>query len=100
MDGGLLLSVDVDGGLRLLHRMSFEGWRAEEEMPLLLDALGEALNVAAGNSLRMFQQYADFVTIEPPVAMRTFRRELRAPEGVWSVTLPFEGGAIRWMAVV
>ncbi|WP_309118339.1 adenylate/guanylate cyclase domain-containing protein [Paenibacillus sp.] len=99
MDGGLLLSVEVDGGLRLLHRMSFEGWSAEEEMPLLMDALGEALNIVAGNSLRMFQQYADFVTIEPPVAMHTFRRELRPPEGVWSVAVPFGEARIRWMAV-
>ncbi len=100
LEGALLLSIDVEGGLRLLHRMSFEGWSAEEEMPLLLDALGEALNVAAGNSLRMFQQYADFVAIEPPVAMRTFRRELAPSEGVWSVALPFGDAAIRWIAVM
>ncbi|HZG87681.1 adenylate/guanylate cyclase domain-containing protein [Paenibacillus sp.] len=100
LDGGLLLSVDVDGALRLLHRMSYGGWSAEEEMPLMLDALGEALNIVAGNSLRMFHNYVDFVTIEPPVAMRTLRRAARPPAGMWSCTFPLGGGAIKLLAAI
>ncbi|HZG56994.1 adenylate/guanylate cyclase domain-containing protein [Paenibacillus sp.] len=98
--GGLLVSIDIEGALLLLHRMSFEGWSAEEEMPLLMDALGEALNIVSGNSLRMFQHYADFVTIDPPVVRRTFRSELRPPEGVWSCETPLGEGSIRWFAAL
>ena len=69
-------------------------------MPLLMDALGEALNIVSGNSLRMFQHYADFVTIDPPVVRRTFRSELRPPEGVWSCETPLGEGSIRWFAAL
>ena len=100
LDGGLLLSVDIDGALRLLHRMSFGGWSAEEEMPLMLDALGEALNIVAGNSLRLFQNFSDFVTIEPPVVMRTFRRTARPPAGLWSCALPLGNGTIKLYAAI
>lgn len=89
LDGGLCCSIDIEGALRLLHRMSYGSWSAADEIPLLLDALGESLNTIAGQSLRMFQHFADFATIGSPIVKRTGGKLLSPPGGAWCATFRF-----------
>jgi len=96
--GGLAVTADVAAGLALLHRMSYGGWDASEEIPLMSDALGETLNIVAGNSLRLFQHYVDFVTIEPPVVRRTPGETLTPPAGAWRRSLRFGDARIDLIA--
>jgi len=98
LEGGLCCSIGIDSALGLLHRMSYGSWSASEELPLLLDALGESLNTVAGNSLRMFQHYADFSTISSPAVKQTAGLRLAPPGGAWCAELTFGGSTVTVIA--
>ncbi|WP_274366243.1 adenylate/guanylate cyclase domain-containing protein [Paenibacillus thermotolerans] len=98
MESAMLCSVDLPVGLSLLRRMSYEDWSAQEEIPLLLDGLGEALNFISGNAMKMFEQYSDFVTIDPPISARTHETILIPNGGVWNCTLIYNGEPIILLA--
>lgn len=75
---------------------------APEEMEVLVeDTLAETSNIILGNSIRMFEYFADFMIMDPPITIFTEGASIRYNDSdIWTCALDCEHGTMQICFVI
>lgn len=101
VEGMYVLSVDEPLSLAIVRGIVLDPVGEDEQRQLVEDSLAETSNTVLGNSFNMFQQFADFILMEPPITMDTEGASVKyADAEIWTCALQSEHGAMRMSFVI
>ncbi|MFC0214657.1 ATP-binding protein [Paenibacillus chartarius] len=96
VEGMFIMSVDETLSRAIVRGTVLDPISEQELGELLEDSLAETANTVLGNSFSMFQQYADFILMEPPITMQTEGASIKyADADIWTCAFHSEHGAMQ-----
>ncbi|TMV50766.1 hypothetical protein FE783_08775 [Paenibacillus mesophilus] len=95
LEGMFVMTLDDSLAHTLVRSAVLDPLDAAEEEALLEDCLAETANIILGNSFRMFQTFADYMLMEPPITIATEGASVKyADSEIWSCRMCSDKGTL------
>ncbi len=95
LSGKFIMSMD-EGLIRcIIRRFVLEELTPEDEAVYMEDTLAECANIILGNSIKLFPNIEEYVTMESPVTMLCDKASIKyAESGIWTSNVECELGSL------
>jgi two-component system chemotaxis sensor kinase CheA len=101
VEGFFVMSVDEALSRDMVRGVVIEPLTSEEVEDLVEDTLAETSNIILGNSLKIFQQFSEYMLMEPPITIYTEGASIKyADSEIWTCELYGEQGTMQISFVI
>jgi two-component system chemotaxis sensor kinase CheA len=95
LEGTFILSVDHPLSLSIVNRFLFEEVSDEEITLYIEDSLAESANIILGNSMRTFDNFEEYILMDPPITFFTENASVRyAQSDIWRCDMDCDEGGM------